>query len=163
MGYEFHRTYFRFTYVFFFLLLLLPFISNHFEDARRNTFFFRKINFELLGNPIRNKSSSLFQTRSVSFPSLSSVREEEEEEEEEEVLFKRNRRRLLEKSRKSGWKRERSFPIKRDTHRFPIIPVLFTGKHGSPTVENRSLFSSSPYPPISYIIAEPRNRQFHVG
>lgn len=70
---------------------------------------------------------------------------------------------MLEKSRKSGWKRERSFPIKRDTHRFPIIPVLFTGKHGSPTVENRSLFSSSPYPPISYIIAEPRNRQFHVG
>lgn len=72
MGYEFHRTYFRFTYVFFFLLLLLPFISNHFEDARRNTFFFRKINFELLGNPIRNKSSSLFQTKSSMFHFLRS-------------------------------------------------------------------------------------------
>lgn len=104
-----------------------------------------------------------FQTKQqnhVSFPSLSSVREEEEE-----VVFKRNRRRLSEKSRKSDWKgtdrsHQKGYPsISHYTRSF--YRKTRSSNRGKPHPIFSIVFLL--YPPISYIIAESRDRQFHVG
>lgn len=56
-------------------------------------------------------------------------------------------------------------PIKRDTHRFPIITSFYRKTRSSNRGKPHPIFSIVflLYPPISYIIAESRDRQFHVG
>lgn len=112
--------------------------------------------------PFFKRSSRYFiEETHVSFPWLSSVWEVEKEE-------RRRKRKSFSSVIDAGWRKrvEKAVGpivrIKRDTHRFPIISVLFTGNAFSNLGKPRPIFpivSSSPYPPISYIIAEPR--QFH--